>query len=367
MKRYTIPEIEHCHIIGRTTKEREPLTLFWSGAGIELCTTASELSVELTADYDFYEPWIEVILDGVLSQRRMLDRGQQTVCVFRGLEKGKARRVKIVKPTQAPGNDPYSVLQVNAVLADGEFLPVEPYARKIEVIGDSITSSEGVYGAQKESSWNGGIFGTYGSYPYLLGEALDADVHVISQSGYGVCGSWCGDPSETIPPYYEEVCGLLKGDWNRELGAHEPWDFASWQPDYIVINLGTNDSGMFDSAGRTFPDRQWTNPMRVNPDGSMNEEDRQKVLRTAVEFLKLLRKDNPGSYLLWCYGMLGGRMEATMREAVSTYVSETGDRRADFISLPEAKPEEKGARGHPGFPSHKIAAEILAQKLKSIE
>lgn len=43
--------------------------------------------------------------------------------------------------------DPESVLQINAIETDGEFLPVPERNLKIEFIGDSITSGEGDIGA----------------------------------------------------------------------------------------------------------------------------------------------------------------------------------------------------------------------------
>ncbi|MBO4331145.1 MAG: GDSL family lipase [Oscillospiraceae bacterium] len=361
MKRFAVSEIEHILVRGRHAARLDPLALFWTGSGIELNVTGSELQVELTAEYGSYEPWIEIVIDGFLCQRRMLERGRQTVGVFRGMEKGVERNVRILKATQAPSSDPDSSLLINAVVTDGDLAPVAPRTKKLEVIGDSITSGEGLRGARRENSWNAGVFGAVGGYPYLLGELLDAEVNVISQSGYGVCYSWRGDPAETIPPYYEEVCGVLRGEKNEKLGAHQPWDFTAWQPDWIVINLGTNDSGAFDNAETFF---EGENQTRLNADGSMNEADRRRIVRGAREFLKQLRAKNPESRLVWCYGMIGGRMEDTLREAVRTYTEETGDGRAEYFAIPPAAKEELGARGHPGLRAHEKAAALLAEKLR---
>ena len=58
----------------------------------------------------------------------------------------------------------------------------------------------------------------------------------------GVFCSWEGNEQQAIPLYYEQVCGLLNGERNKQLGAMEKWDFQKFQPDVIVVNLGTNDS-----------------------------------------------------------------------------------------------------------------------------
>ena len=366
MRRLLLSEEKSIRVLGRTTNNRDPLTLFWTGSGIEMNVTGTELVLEMTAGFDNYEPWIEIIIDGSLSQRRMLDRGEQKVCVFRAMDKGPVRHVKILKSTQAPSQDDASFLQINAIWTDGEFIPLEPPARRIEVIGDSLTSGEAMNGAPTENSWNASVFGVFGSYHYLLGEAMRADVHVISQSGYGVYCGWCGDTRESVPQYYEQVCGPLKGEKNEALGALGKWDFSSWQPDAILINLGTNDSGSFGQAGNYIADRDWRCPMRVNPDGSMNEEDRQSVLSAAIDFLFMLRRNNPESYLLWCIGMLPVRLEDTLREAVQTYARRTGDEKAEFVLLPRTEEGEFGARRHPGPASHRKTAAALEEKLRSL-
>lgn len=48
----TLPQVR---VLGRCAGT-DPLTLFWTGSGIELLFTGSELWVELNADYDTMEP-----------------------------------------------------------------------------------------------------------------------------------------------------------------------------------------------------------------------------------------------------------------------------------------------------------------------
>ena len=367
MREYTPFDTPLIHILGRTAR-RAPLTLFWTASGIEVFSTGSELYIDLSADYGIFEPWVELTIDGQLTQRRMLDKGRQRICAYRAMEPGRVRRVRLMRATQAANNDPQSLLQVHAVLTDGELVPPTDSAprRRIEVVGDSITSGEGLGGSLLETTWNASLFAAYGSYTYLLGEALNADVNVISQSGYGVYCSWRGEPRESIPRYYGRICGPVTGERNTALGAQEPWDFDGWRPDAVVVNLGTNDSGSFDQGGVYFPDVDWTCPMRLEPDGSMHAEDRQRILDAVVDFLRALRRHNPTSYILWCYGMLGDRLDATLREAISLYSRESGDRNVDYLSLPNTAEGELGARWHPGYVAHRRAAEIIAGRLREV-
>ena len=364
LRRTDFSQSGNIRILGRTVSRKGRLPLFWSGSGVEMTVTGTELYAEITADFGPYEPWLEIEVDHHLSQRRMLERGEHRICIFRSMAEGPARHVRIMKATQAMGGDPLSFLSLDALLTDGEFQPLPSVGPKIEVIGDSITSGEGLGSALCEESWNGAAFSHVESYPFLLARRMNADLHVISQSGYGVYCSWQGRTEESIPPYYEQVCGVLRGAKDRAMGSEEPWDFARWQPDAVVINLGTNDGGSFENHGTFYPESNWRDPMRVNGDGSMNEEDRQLVVSAVAGFLKTVRRNNPGAYILWCYGMLGSPMEGTIREGIERYLRGGEDRRVDYLRLPNAEGEDLGARGHPGTPSHRKAAEALEKKLR---
>lgn len=75
-------------------------------------------------------------------------------------------------------------LLVHGLRADGEFLPLAQKQLRLEVIGDSITSAEGAIGAKSEEDWIAPLFCAARGYPFLLAKALDADLRVLSQSGW---------------------------------------------------------------------------------------------------------------------------------------------------------------------------------------
>ena len=81
-----------------------------------------------------------------------------------------------------------------------------------------------------------------------VSDALSAEYRVVSQSGWGIVTGWDGIVENKIPPYYKQVCGLLTGERNASLGALEDYDFKAWQPDAVIINLGTNDATAIQSA-----------------------------------------------------------------------------------------------------------------------
>ncbi|MCQ2601852.1 MAG: hypothetical protein MJ184_10880, partial [Treponema sp.] len=80
----------------------------------------------------------------------------------------------------------------------------------------------------------------------MASDMLDADFRVMSQGGYGVICGYNNSPYKVIPPHYENVCSIIGGPVYEKLGGNQLYDFSIWQPDYIVINLGTNDRGGLD-------------------------------------------------------------------------------------------------------------------------
>ena len=340
LKDYKIREIPYLRVLGRTNGSLEPVTLFWTASGIEMNIKATEAWVTVRSDYELFEPWADVIVDGAMSQRLMVNKGEQKICLFRNMEGDKIRNVKLLRDTPAFPTDEKTLFQILEVQTDGEFCPLEEPKMRLEVIGDSITSGEGGSGAGGEMTWNSFCFNCVDNYAYMAAKELDAIYHCVSQSGWGVLCSWEGDEKQAIPPYYEQVCGLLNGERNKELGAFEKWDFQKFQPDVIVVNLGTNDGS--------------------------GTKDMEKVGKAVEDFLKKLRDYNPESYILWCYGMLGNGIQPTLENAIQNYKTKSGDERVEFVELPDTLEGEYGSRQHPGQKSHEKTAKVLVEKIRAI-
>lgn len=334
------------------------------GGGLrELNVRGSELWVEFTADWDIHEPWYSFMVNGEFFSRRMAQKGTERVCVFRGMDPEKVKNVRIFKDTQAMNADPESVLQINAIETDGEFLPVPERNLKIEFIGDSITSGEGDIGAKAETDWISMFFSAENNYAVMVSRALNADIRVSSQSGWGVCCGWNNDPNSAIPPIYGQLCGLLSGEKNIALGAKEPYDFTKWQPNYVFINLGTNDCGAFSQPAWTDETTGETFQNRRTEDGKLNPEDEARFAHGATAFLKQLRGYYPNARLVWIYGMLGLELAPALQKAIDDYKAETGDTNAEFLSLTDDL-KNRGCRDHPGVGAHRTAANELIAYIK---
>jgi hypothetical protein len=197
-------------------------------------------------------------------------------------------------------------------------------------------------------------------------KALDADFHLISQSGWGVLSSWDNNPNCNIPQYYDKVCGLLYGPLNEKLGAFLPYDFSKWQPDIIVVNLGTNDASAFDQPEWEDGVTKVTFKQRKNPDGTYNQDDIGRLQDKIIDFLKILRFNNPGAYVLWANGMLGTPIYNHISQAIDTYSQSSGDYKVKLVKLPEMTEETVGSRCHPGIKNHQQASDTLVCEIKKI-
>lgn len=368
LQEYQLNEInkECLKVWGRTNGELTPLTVFWTAGGIELHVKASELWLEIETDYDCYELWGSVLVNGAQVSRQMLPKGRSSLCLFRNMNPEVGKTVRFMRDLQAMSDDLGAKLQIHAVRTDGSFLPVRERKYKLEFIGDSITSGEGTIGAKEELDWISMFFSSVHDYPTLVSTECDAEYHVISQSGWGVLCGWDNNPNSALPKYYEKVCGILKGEKNRALGAMDDYDFAGWQPDAVIINLGTNDGGALDQPQWQDPQTGETFKNHKKEDGTMDEADAARFSDGVRAFLKKLRKYNPEAQLVWAYGMLGSLMMPYIRKGIHDYQMETGDAKVSFVLLPETTDASVGSRSHPGQKNHEEAAKVLSSYLKAI-
>jgi len=347
------------HLYGRTKWAGDgPVFLYWSASGVEVRVKASELWVRIEAEYDQFEQWVAVEVNDCPVMRMMLKKGGQDICVFRGMNPDTIKKVRIFKEMQAVGENP-SRFVIHSLSSDGIFLPVPPKKIKIEFIGDSITSGEGLNGAHEEMDWIPMVFGTCDHYANYVAKALDADYRLISQSGWGTYCGWDNDPKSALPEIYTKVCGAASGAENVSEGTLEEHDFSSWQPDVIIINLGTNDEGAFHNPPYTDPKTGKVYAQVLNADGTYEAQSLRRFRIAMDGFLGLVRKKNPDAKIVWCYGALGDGLMPYMEQVLREYSDRTGDTNVDLLRLPNTTPDAFGSRMHPGREAHRRMANTL--------
>lgn len=365
MKTAHIFDIPHLRPLGRFHEESArragALPLLWACSGWEARFTGSALEVLLEADDRGKEPWIAVDVNGAPLIRTPAARGESTLRLFQGMTAGTVKHVRFWKDTQPMGQDgdPVHRLRVRGLRWEGGgFLPLPEPACRLEFIGDSLTSGEGLAGAREEVDWAPALFRPSRGWPRLTADLAGGEFRLVSQSGWGIRSGWDNDPRHALPDWYEPVCATA-GEADLALGAGEPNDFAAWRPDAVFINLGSND---FNAMGIS----AWH-----GPDGTrFKQEDtpacRRLIEAAALAFLHKLRRLNPGAKLVWAYGMAGDALRPQLEGAVERFREETGDREAYYLPLPAAAEAELGSRRHPGPACHEAAARAAAALLKEI-
>ena len=125
------------------------------------------------------------------------------------------------------------------------------------------------------------------------------------------------------------------------------WNFNDFQPNLIVINLGTNDDSY-----------------------TLDNEEHRNEYRTEYrQFLKLVREKNPNAHFLLTMGiMLGGnRLFSKIEQAALDYIAETGD---DSISLlhfePQTPEEGYGCDFHPSEATQLRCSKVLTDFIKKL-
>lgn len=352
-------------IWGRTIPELSPLTLFWSGSGIEIAVKCSEMYMSFRTDYSSCEQWIAVLVNGAFISRQMLPKGECRVCLFRGMNPDKVKTVQVIKEVQAMGDDQAAILQIIDIEHDGEFAVLKPHKYNIEVIGDSISSGEGSIGAKQEEDWIPMFFSAVYEYGMVTGRNLDARVNIVSQSGWGLTSGWDNDNRHIIPPHYRNVCSVLNGQMNGSLGVKKEYDFAGGV-DAVIINLGTNDCGALDQPEFVNPETGERFKQQRNDDGTLSDATRNRIENGVISFLEEVRECNPGAYIVWVLGMLGNYLNPYVENALDNYKKKSGDTRVAFLALEDTNDKNVGARSHPGKLCHEQAAERITSFLEGV-
>ena len=336
-------------LIGRNYISDDELWCALSGSGAEFIYYGAKLDLTFLADgaksSEGSRARVAVYIDGERVLDEMLDKEKETFTVYEG--EAKEVTVQIVKLSEAAS----STLGIGAVIvADGEWIiPTEAKEHRIEFIGDSITCGYGVDDEVKEHHFSTATEDVTRAWAYKTAQLLDADYSIFSYSGWGVISGYTGNSaqksdSQLVPAVYEQ----LAFSYQQMDGSVNPqdikWDFAKYQPDAVVINLGTNDASYCD-----------------------NSDKKQEYVQGYVEFLKKVRKNNPNAYIFCALGTMGDSMLTSIKTAVQLYTEETNDVNVSVIALPvQNSADGYAADWHPTEKTHEKAAKVAANEIKKV-
>ncbi len=353
MKTFPVRNNEFIRLNGRYDAGQPHFPLMWSSASAEMKVEASHLEVQIDCSYQSMAPYLSFTVDGLRSQNLVPQKGKHWYPIFLNLSNA-PHTVRIAKETQPFGGDNEAFVSLVAIRTNGKLLPLPEAKMKIEFIGDSITSGEGCKGPQAFMEWVPMVFSSSDTYAKLTADALNARYQVISQSGWGVLGAWDNNPSGSIPKVYTKICGPVTAQ-----NAQQEYDF-SFQPDKVVIALGTNDAGALGSPAYTDPETGVTYKLTESP------EDMQRLTEGCLSFLRLLTEKNPGAQLYWIVFYDKGPIHDAILAAVEQARKEGIDVRFHVpLTLDGMSKAEMGSRAHPGIKAHQKISKALVRLMKT--
>ncbi len=337
---------------GHIVEDGGLLWLLSSGAEIGFrMTGATRLRLKLEADDTVRDPALEpllprfcILLDGEKIRDIRMNTKELTVTVFESPEKRDAeiRLIKLSECTQ-------SLMALRETETDGSIVPLPERPLKVEFIGDSITCGYGVEGKSVDAPFTTAAENAGKAYAFLTAEALNAEAVLTSFSGYGIVSGYTENPAvrnedELVKKYYEKegrnVFRLPSGRRVQDI----PRDFSAFQPDYIVMNLGTNDLS-------------WC---------GTNQERGLLFARTYTEFLRTVRRHNPAARILCMLGIMGTGLNQMLELAVNDYCRETGDPEIRLLMLEEQNAARDGlcSYSHPSEITHRLLAEKTTETIR---
>lgn len=362
LQSFRVSEIENLRVQGRTSSNiNEGIPLFWTGSCIEINVTGSQLWFTYECKGGVNGDYLRIEIDGAEISRFMLVEGIHKVCAFMGFGEAVVKNVRIYREMQASA----LIIIIKELHTDGSFQPLPKRLHKIEVIGDSVTSGEGLVGAQCLEQWIPTVFSSRGNYAILIAKALNADYSIVSRSGYGIFCSWDNNPKCAIPSYYEQICSIVNTPDMVSLGADEPFDFSHDTVDIVIVNLGSNDAAAFYHEGWIDQDGI-LHRMKRNSNGVPLTEDIRVIEDSIYNFCKKIRSLRPNCTILWCYGMLNELLNDTIVKTIKRYSIDHCDSAIYTVEIPHLDASFNGSRFHPGPRAHEIYAQIVLAKLDEI-
>ena len=213
---------------------------------------------------------------------------------------------------------------------------------KLEFIGDSITCGYGIEGLWEKDTFTTQQERPDKAYAFLTAKALGAEVQLCSWSGIGLISNYVDPATVNLP----DTHWLMQANWpytdkwlSLRLGLEpEVWDVNRYEPDIVVINIGTNDIS-------------WVRGM---------EERRLEYVAQLRHLIEAVHRRSPKAKIVCCLGIMGEALNDSVKEAVELFKKDFPKTCAEFLPFTQQLESDGiGADWHPSAVTHKKAAEKL--------
>lgn len=327
---------------GRVEKmEDNKVILIGPASSVSFDFNGDSCSISLQS-VENHQNYVSLELDGNYIGRIRIEKGEAQSFPIAVPKGKKTHHLSVYKATEAT-NDGVLFAGTSANLVKS---PAVKSKKKIELIGDSITSGFG-NDASTTPCGSGDWYdqhNAYWAYGPVLSRALNIDFVLSSVSGYGMYRNW-NDEHENepnIPDVYENL--YLNKD------SSKPYDFA-FQPDLVSICLGTNDLSDGDGKKSRLP---------------FNEE---KYVSNYIDFIKTVYKHAPKTRIvLLSSPMVSGEKNVTfikcLKKVIQAFENDTAHKPIALFEFQPMTP--KGCGYHPDIADDKVMADQLIPYFKKL-
>lgn len=317
---------------GRVLYRDGEAILGYTNSYVEMLVKGSSIEVSLRTgnNEEVNQPGLKVYVDGELSDEIVLTKEKDKIRIYNG-EANEVHRVRLIKITEAA----MSFVAVGDIEVDGELVSMkeeEDTRPKVEFIGDSITCGYGVLG-EPDSEYTVREEDGELSFAGVLAKKMDWNARWASVSGYGMFVEYTGDPENIVPKVYAYT------NWFYD--KEERLDYTEFEPDFIFVNLGTNDSG------------------------HLGDSNILHGFKSRYEsFLYTLRMAHKNANIICILGTLAPGVYKYVQEVIDKVKSQ-GFEKLYGLELPEHNVELDGmASGHPSPATHVKDADRIIEFMK---
>ena len=362
-----LPSDKKLVIAGRTLYRDDIRYLGYSATSISFYFKGNKVYADFYSDPEkhesFEKAWFAILVNDSENMyiRRSLDKNKEKIKIFDIADFSDSDKnpdgtfkLTILKLTEPE----YGVCGVGEItVEDGEIVEpkVDNKKLKLQVIGDSISCGYGNEGNATDMVHDTANQNVARAYSYLLSKDLNADLEIVAWNGKGVISAYIGagpdivdkaDDSWLVTMLYEYTdAGTSKNYFGESQENWEKWDHSNFEPDIIVMLLGTNDS----TYARDIPERH------------------EEFKNAYVNFLKRVHTLHPQAKIICTLGVMDPRLNETVEAAVNEFSKEFSDTAYyQFLEQHDENIDGTGTFYHPNTKTHERIEKVLKERIDSI-